>query len=234
MEVQRKSKKRDAIGEDKETRARGGTNGCHQRIQHVNTIKSKLKDTVDPTEKQRVSIRTDSNKNKTNGDGRTSENPDIKPGIFYIDYSVRGTAKCNKCNKCIPKNELRISKPAMYKKKEIKKSYHVACIFESFKKVRHAKNIITSVEQIIGFDIIKPEEQLDISQLVAQMKPICEQLQARNISAMPNSAESTGKSSAKIKIKDLVCSERDSLKVLYTNADQLTSKKLSELKYKIL
>ena len=106
MEVKRKSKKRDAIGEDKETRARSGTNGCHQRIQHVNTIKSKLKDTVDPTEKQRVSTRNDSNKNKSNGDGRTSENPDIKPGIFYIDYSVRGTAKCNKCNKCFPKMSL--------------------------------------------------------------------------------------------------------------------------------
>ena len=50
-----------------------------------------------------------------------SENPETKPGMFYIDYSIKGIAKCNKCNKCIPKSEFRISKPTMYKNKELKK-----------------------------------------------------------------------------------------------------------------
>ena len=57
----------------------------------------------------------------------------------------------------------------MYKKKEIKRFYHVACIFELFKKIQTVKNIITNVEQIIGFDMIKTDEQVLISQLVAQI-----------------------------------------------------------------
>ena len=166
-------------------------------------------------------------------DGHTSirENPENKPGMFYIDYSIKGTAKCNKCNKCIAKSELRISKPTMYKKKEIERSYHVACLFE---KVRTVNNIITNVEQIIGIDMIKSDEQVLIRQLVAQMDPICEQLQARNASKMLKRVETPRKLITDRNKVNLVCLEKSSLKVLYTNADQLTSQKLSELKYKIL
>ena len=66
------------------------------------------------------------------------------------------------------------------------------------------------------------------------MDPICEQLQARNASKMLKRVETPRKLITDRNKVNLVCLEKSSLKVLYTNADQLTSQKLSELKYKIL
>ena len=49
--------------------------------------------------------------------------------LFYVDYSVKGIAKCQKCKKkCITKGEVRIAKPAMFKKTEIKRYFHVKCL----------------------------------------------------------------------------------------------------------
>ena len=74
---------------------------------------------------------------------------------FYVDYSVKGTAKCQKCKRCIVKGELRIAKPAIYKKMEIKRYFHVECLFHSFSRSRTLENIITSNNQIEGFTLIK-------------------------------------------------------------------------------
>ena len=82
--------------------------------------------------------------------------------------------------------------------------------------------------------MIKTDEQVLISQLVAQMESICEQLQARNASKILTRVATPGKLIAERNKVNLLCSEKSSLKVLYTNADQLTSQKHSELKYKIL
>ena len=61
---------------------------------------------------------------------------------FSVDYSIKGTAKCQKCRRKIPKDELRIGKTKMFRKKLIVEFYHVSCAFNMFLSVRTLSNII--------------------------------------------------------------------------------------------
>ena len=101
----------------------------------------------------------------------------VTPGdtpVFFTDYSIKGTAKCRKCKKRIPKLELRIAKSSRFNNKEIKIFFHVKCIFESFKKARKQNSIITCNSQIEGFNEIEDDDQALINALISKVKPIVE------------------------------------------------------------
>ena len=53
---------------------------------------------------------------------------------FLVDYCKRGSTRCKRCHRKIPKDELRIGKSAPFKTKTIIQYFHVQCVFDSFKK----------------------------------------------------------------------------------------------------
>ena len=119
MESKGNSKKRPALGENRQvtindnnkiTRMRNNSNNNNNKnnnnknddINDGNVINSLEGINSDKNFGENKSINDASNGNK-----------------FTIDYSKRGTAKCRKCKKIIPKDILRIGKNAMFKEKHI-------------------------------------------------------------------------------------------------------------------
>ena len=99
---------------------------------------------------------------------------------FLVDYCKRGSTKCKRCRKKIPKDELRIGKSAPFKTKTITQYFHVQCAFDSFKRARTSSNVITCMDDISGFELIHDEDRIKILHLmdetnakrtVAQQKP---------------------------------------------------------------
>ena len=107
---------------------------------------------LNPEEEHRQ-ITDDGITNLTENEDST-DHPEISPNKFCIDYSKRGTAKCRKCKKVIDKDILRIGKYMAFKGNIIKHYYHSTCAFISFEKARVVTNVITSIDNIDGFDII--------------------------------------------------------------------------------
>ena len=161
---------------------------------------------------------------------------------FHIDYSVRGTAKCQKCKRCIKKDELRIAKPAIFKKKEIKRYFHVNCLFDSFSRARTLENIITSNNQIERFTLIKEEDQDRINQLILESKSIASKISIRsdkcknkelNGSSVNSAQKNDNDNQSKRKIISRKVCKNSTMNIMYTNADQLTATKKTELEFKI-
>ena len=148
---------------------------------------------------------------------------------FKVDYSKTGKAKCRKCKKCIQKDVLRIGKPTIFKNKEILSYFHVSCMFKSFEKARIAQSIIANIGQISGLDELASKDKLYIMELVEKLQPIRDKVGHKVF-------EQKKKDSLPTPSKK--CSPQQSfggnaLKVLYTNADQLTNAKIDELLLKI-
>jgi hypothetical protein len=151
---------------------------------------------------------------------------------FSVDYSKRGTAKCNKCKKQITKGEIRIGKSVAFKAKYILQYYHVECVFDSFHKARLATNIITSINEIDGLDSITEEEKSRFISLI-------DDANAKRTKPLPRPpATKVQKSvllqeSSKSRKNPLKSLNLPSIKVMFTNADQLTSSKMIELRKNI-
>ena len=147
---------------------------------------------------------------------------------FLVDYCKRGSTKCKRCRRKIPKDELRIGKSAPFKTKTITQYFHVQCAFDSFKRARTSSNVITCMDDISGFELIHDEDRIKILHLmdetnakrtVAQQKP--KEKPKRAMSPQEPSK------SRKVKLKN---SNLPAIKIMYTNADQLTTSKMTELK----
>ena len=101
------------------------------------------------------------------GLGNVGEEEDVELEMdsklaFLVDYCKRGTTKCRRCKKNILQGQLRIGRSAKLKGKDIYHYFHVICAFRLFEKSRSAANTITCMDDIMGFDLIKDEEKLDI------------------------------------------------------------------------
>ena len=155
---------------------------------------------------------------------------DASQNLFFVDYSKNGKAKCNRCKKLIPKDELRIGKLVPFKVGHIKKYFHVNCSFLAFRRARLASNLILDMSVIDGLDNITEEERKNLSKSVDDLKSFWnerpERIRKTNIktSILDDPAP-------KSRIRP--CST-PALKVMFTNADQLTSTKMVELKSRII
>ena len=85
---------------------------------------------------------------------------------FIADYCKRGTTKCQRCKKAIPKGNLRIGKSVFFKTKYIYQYLHVECAFASFEKARLATRVITCMDDIGGFDLLKDDDRLKIIRMM--------------------------------------------------------------------
>ena len=149
--------------------------------------------------------------------------------LFMVDYCKRGTTKCRKCKKNIPLTALRIGKLVKFKTKDIYHYFHVPCAFQSFEKARSPANTITCMDDILGFDLIRDDERMMILQLMDELKAKREKNVTNLTRKVPKRILSMGES-AKARVTRLKTSNLPTLDVLYTNADQLTASKMTELK----
>ena len=147
---------------------------------------------------------------------------------FLVDYCKRGTTKCKRCKKQISRGELRIGKSTQFKNKYIFQYLHTQCAFESFKKARLAANTITGIDDIDGFDLINDDDRVLILQMIDNTKterkrPFDEPKDTlRKSKRIPFPSE--------LGYRPRLSSVKAStLKIMYTNADQLTPSKKMEL-----
>ena len=147
---------------------------------------------------------------------------------FYVDHSKRGTAKCRKCKKNIPKGELRIGKNVLFKDRNILQYYHVQCAFVSFKSARLITNVVTNMNEVGGLDNISEDERAQLEKLISQVD--VEKLSRTTIPTPRRKLLASHKTDYISPIKKLKAHRGAKLKILFTNADQLTPTKMSELK----
>ena len=96
---------------------------------------------------------------------------DMADNKFCIEYAARGTAGCKKCKEKIPKGEIRIAQVTANPFNDdpdavLKNWHHVKCIFEKFSKARVTTKTIEDVEELTGWDTIKPEDRPEIMTLI--------------------------------------------------------------------
>ena len=150
---------------------------------------------------------------------------------FSIDYSKQGTARCRKCKKVIPKGYVRIGKTVPFKVGHITQYFHVDCAFESFLKAKLETNVITDINEIDGIESVPADVKSRIVTLIndtsmKRTKPL-----ATSTANTKKSVVIQGTSKSRIvKLKSLGL---PALKVMFTNADQMTPSKLVELKKQI-
>ena len=150
--------------------------------------------------------------------------------VFSIDYSIRGTAKCKTCKLPIAKSVLRIAKLVPFKTTIIKQFRHVECAFNSFRRAKSRDNIPGSSDDLDGFENISNSDQQIISAKFINMQTIIQKLnnkmnatqQNRNKISERNVPDKAKKPKSITESKDCV---EPKLKIMYTNADQLTVKK---------
>ena len=143
------------------------------------------------------------------------------------DYAIRGTANCRECEKRINKGDPRIGNLVPFKEKYIFKYHHIDCAFKSFKRARVATNVISDINQVDAVDKLSLIDRKRIEELVSKEietreKPLPNQGPGKKNNCRPTSPIIS-------KQKRLVPTEIPTIKVMFTNADQLTSSKKTEM-----
>ena len=149
--------------------------------------------------------------------------------LFIVDYCKRAKTRCRKCKKNILVGELRIGKPVKFKSKNIHQYFHVECAFSSFEKSRSVDNTITCMDDILGFDMITDSERIMILKMMDAANEKRRTIETNKPKKQPKPIVPMEKC-AKTRRARLTSTNLPTLDVLYTNADQLTSAKMEELK----
>ena len=160
---------------------------------------------------------------------RTSSGYVFEGKKFCVDYSIRGTAKRKKCKVLISNNDIRIGKSVPYKNIHILQYYHLQCIFALFRNARLATNVITNTDEIEGFEHLTVDEKLIISNLIHDANANRTK-QLKHPTAKKPKKAITIQETSKSRITRLKSTNLPTISVMFTNADQLTTTKLTELK----
>ena len=183
-----------------------------------------------------LNIRNDSEINDTEQDEDFDlkqesdvEKAEAPKKIFLVDYCKRSTTKCRRCKKNIAKNDLRIGRSTKFKGKYIYHYFHVNCAFQSFEKAKSSTNTINCMDDVMGFELIKDEEKMRIVQMMDELNAKREAVDTSKSKKEPKRISPMDES-AKTRVSRLKSSHLPTLDVLYTNADQLTPSKMTELK----
>ena len=114
---------------------------------------------------------------------------------------------------------MRIGKSVPFKGKYISRHFHVSCAFAMFRKARVATSIVTRSDDLGGFDEINNDEKSYIARLIET------EVSIRNVEAIsPPIPNNKQKQKSSLESRNFA-----SLNVMFANADQLTSSKMSEL-----
>ena len=150
--------------------------------------------------------------------------------LFLVDYCKRNRTKCKVCKKNIAADELRIGKLVPFKDIHITKYSHLNCTFVSFKKARTLSNVISSIDDVDGLDQIMDEDRnmvvKMIEESISQRTRILSEPKQRKKVKVPFPSDV----GYRPRLSSL---KTPSIRIMYTNADQLTTSKKPELIKKI-
>ena len=200
----------------------------------IEHIKIRDKTNKNKTKIDNIKQKKETYKNKETDDenNKHNENPASqreKRKLFLVDYCKRSITKCRRCKKSIIKDNLRIGKPMKFKTKFIYHYFHVECAFRSFEKAKSTLNTITCMDNINGFELIENEDKQLITRLVDKFNAKIKEVETRKPKKEPKIMTPMNVNS-KVRGNRLKSTNLPTLDVLYTNADQLTSSKMNELK----
>ena len=187
---------------------------------------------VEPKLNHVYKVDVDCSKKTNVDDANVLNNSNFTP-TFSADYSIKGTAKCQKCKGKIPKDELRIGKTKMFRKKMIVEFYHVSCAFNMFQSVRTLQNVICNESEIHGFENLLENDKSALREKLRSIEPIIEKLKNVCPDPAPKKKKVENQPNAPKRYKTIQSFGESSIKVLYSNADQLTVEKLNELLCKV-
>lgn len=128
--------------------------------------------------------------------------------------------------------ELRIGKSVQFKNRYILQYHHTQCAFDSFKRARLAVNTISCIDDVDGFELIKEKDRLAIVQMIDDAKMERRQPfeEPRDHSRKAKKIPPPSELGYRPRLSPL---KVPTMKIMYTNADQLTSSKKTELIKKI-
>ena len=149
---------------------------------------------------------------------------------FSADYSRAGTAKCKICKKKIIKDGLRIGMYTAFKGKTITTYHHPRCLFNKMKNARVESSVIKDLAEVDGIEGVSDEDKEIISNFIKEnaanrTKPLIESYKKK---AAPMEIRPAARR------KKLQVLKSTSIKVLFTNADQFSHSKKSELQNRIV
>ena len=150
----------------------------------------------------------------------------ISANKFCVEPSLSARSKCRKCKTMIPKGILRIGKLVPYKSAYIHHYFHIKCAFDAFRAARIQTNIVTDSTQLDGIDSIPEDEKGKIIQLIHDLKANAKLAQPKRKTKQAVPLQET----LRTRISRLKSLTLPTMRVMFTNADQLTSSKLTELK----
>ena len=117
------------------------------------------------------------------------------------------------------------------KNKIILQYHHIACIFKQFHKARVATSVLTHIDDLNGYKNISANDKRFIQSLIDEENGKRKVLPATQ-SYRPKVRVSP-EAPPHIRKARLKSSNAESLNVLFTNADQLTTPKMAELRMRI-
>ena len=150
----------------------------------------------------------------------------ISSNKFNVDYAKRGTAKCRKCKKAIEKDLLRIGKYTIFKEKIITQYLHPNCAFIMFENARLPENTIQNPSEIDGMENISEKDQ---AYLIEEIKKLSEKRLTTGSETARKTYTTRKHVTAAARRKKLVTRTEPAIKIVYANADQLTTGKKDEL-----
>ena len=154
---------------------------------------------------------------------------DSHPGKkLFIDYCKRGSTKCKRCKKQIPKGDLRLEKVVPFRSIHISQYYHVKCAFDSSQNARIASNVITCMDDIEGLELIQDHDRLQILSLIVDANAKRTKPLARSIIWKKKTFPM--QEVPKVRINRMKSTNLPTIKIMFTNADQLNSSKMTEVK----
>ena len=133
--------------------------------------------------------------------------------------------------KNVPKGELRIGKRVPFKVVHIIQYFHVNYAFDSFQKARISANVISNTEDIDGINAFLEEDNLRIGRLVSEINTKKNE-PSSEVSNDKKKRPKFRQNPSKLHEEKLEPLNVPALKVMFTNADQLTPK-MVELKKQI-
>ena len=126
---------------------------------------------------------------------------------------------------------IRLGKSVAFKTIHIIQYFHVNCAFESFRKARSASNIIMSINEIEGIENVSPNEKSDIAKLIDTVSSA--RMASLSRPEIQNNVDRSIHSTSSLRRNQLKPSNIPSMNIMFTNADQLTTSKMLELKSQI-
>ena len=150
----------------------------------------------------------------------------ISSNKFSVDYAKRGTAKYRKCQKAIGKDLLRIGKYTTFKEKIITQYLHPNCAFSMFDNARLPENTIQDTSEI---DAMKNISEKDLAHFIEEIKKLSEKRLTTGSETARKTYTTRKQVTAAARRKKLVTRTEPAIKIVYANADQLTTGKKDEL-----